>query len=307
MTLITRRHVLQGGAGLGALGFGTGAYAGAIEPGFRLVTTEYRVTPAAWPAGLSLKVAVIADIHACEPWMPPARIRHIAEVANGFAPDVTVLLGDFNGGHRYVTGAVYPEQWAEALSVLRAPLGIYGILGNHDWWHGVLPGVKSDEGEGVRAGLRQAGAILLENHVWAIWKDGQKVWLAGLGDQIAITVGKHHHRGVDDLSGTLAQVTDDAPVILLAHEPFVFSRVPDRVALTLCGHTHGGQVNLPVLSTIYAEERYGMARIYGQIVDGRRQMIISGGLGTSFVPVRFLRPPEVVFVTIGGDAGLPAV
>ena len=302
MALVTRRQVLQGGAGLTMLGGGTGAYAAGIEPGLRLVTTAYDLRPPRWPAGLTLKVAVIADIHACEPWMPATRVRHIAEVANALEPDVTVLLGDFNGGHRYVTGAVYPEQWAEALSILRAPLGVYGILGNHDWWHGVLPGIKGDEGESVRGGLRQAGAILLENNVWAIWKNGQKIWLAGIGDQMAITVGRHRHRGIDDLAGTLAQVTDDAPVLLLAHEPYIFHKVPDRVSLTLCGHTHGGQINLPLLSTLYAEEHYGMERIYGHIVEDGRHLIISGGLGTSFVPVRFLRPPEVVLVTIGSEA-----
>ena len=302
MALVTRRQVLQGAAGLTMLGGGTSAYAAGIEPGLRLVTTAYELRPPRWPAGLTLKVAVIADIHACEPWMPATRVRHIAEVANAMEPDVTVLLGDFNGGHRYVTGAVYPEQWAEALSILRAPLGVYGILGNHDWWHGVLPGIKGDEGESVRVGLRQAGAILLENNVWAIWKDGRKIWLAGIGDQMAITVGKHRHRGIDDLAGTLAQVTDEAPVLLLAHEPYIFHKVPDRVSLTLCGHTHGGQINLPLLSTLYAEERYGMEKIYGHIIEDGRHLIISGGLGTSFVPVRFLRPPEVVLVTIGGEA-----
>ncbi len=302
MALLTRRHVLQGVAGLGSLGVATGVYAGAIEPGLRLVTTSYAVTPPRWPAGLVLRVAVIADIHACEPWMPPERIRAIAQTANAMGPDVTVLLGDFNGGHRYVTGPVYPDQWAEALSVLQAPLGVYGILGNHDWWHGPLPGTKSDGGAGVRAGLRQCGATLLENDVRAIVKDGRKIWLAGLGDQMAIRIGRGRHRGTDDLSGTLRQVTDDAPVILLAHEPFVFRSTPERVSLTLCGHTHGGQINLPVLTRIYGEEHFEMEQIYGHVVDGDRHMIISGGLGTSLVPVRFMRPPEVVLVTIGAEA-----
>lgn len=302
MAIITRRQVLRGASAFGVLSGATGAYAGAIEPGVRLVTTRYNVTPPNWPRGLTLRVAVIADIHACEPWMSQTRIRHIAERTNALEPDVTVLLGDFNGGHRYVTDAVYPEQWAEALSILRAPLGVYGILGNHDWWHGALPGMRSDDGESVRAGLRQAGVIHLENAVWAVWKNGRKVWLAGIGDQIAIRVGRHRHRGVDDLEGTLAQVTDDAPLILLAHEPYIFPRVPDRVSLTLCGHTHGGQVNLPIISTLYAEDRYGTDRIYGHVVENKRNMIISGGLGTSFVPVRLFRPPEIVLVTIGeGD------
>ena len=94
--------------------------------------------------GIFLKIAVIADIHACEPWMSVARIRSICELANSLSPDLTVILGDFNAGHNFVTAAVLPEQWAEALTELEAPLGVYAILGNHDWWHGPLPRLRGD-------------------------------------------------------------------------------------------------------------------------------------------------------------------
>jgi predicted MPP superfamily phosphohydrolase len=305
MTLLTRRHILQGAGALTLAGAGAGVYACVIEPGFRLDITTYRLTPPHWTPGLDLKAAVIADIHACEPQMSAARIRHIAEVTNSLNPDIVFLLGDFNAGHRFVTGPVYPEQWAEALSVLRAPLGVFAILGNHDWWHGALTHMRSDDAAGIRSAMRQADFRLLENEAVGLMKNGLPFWVAGLGDQLAHP-NPHWQgfQGNDDLDGTLAQADDGAPVLLLAHEPFVFPRVPERVSLTLCGHTHGGQVNLPIITERYTESEFGMKKVYGHIVEGGRHMIISAGLGTSIAPVRLFRPPEIVLLNIGSASAL---
>jgi uncharacterized protein len=298
--MLTRRRLLQGAGGLVLGSTGFASYAVGVEPGFLLDVTRYRISPADWPADLSLKIAIIADIHACEPWMPPSRIRNIAEIANSMKPDVIVLLGDFNGGHRFVTAPVTPQQWGEALDILQAPLGVHAILGNHDWWHGPLPGMRSDGAESIRKALRQMNATVLENEGLRLEKDGKPFWLLGLGDQLAHSVGRHRYRGVDDLTATLEIVTDDAPIVLLAHEPNVFHRVPDRVAVTLCGHTHGGQVNLPIVGPVIANERFGPDLVYGHMAFGKRHLVISAGLGTSILPVRFMRPPEVVELTISG-------
>lgn len=270
-----------------------------------LDVTRYRISPRTWPSDLTLKIAIIADIHACEPWMPPARVRQIAEIANSMQPDLTVLLGDFNGGHRFVTGPVWPQQWAEALDVLRAPLGVHAILGNHDWWHGPLPGMRSDGAESVRRALKQMNATVLENDGLRLVKDGKPFWLLGLADQLAHKIARRRYRGLDRLGPTLKLVTDDAPIILLAHEPNIFHRVPDRVAVTLCGHTHGGQVNIPIAGPVIANERFGPDLVYGHMVHGDRHIVISAGLGTSILPVRFMRPPELVELTISGPK--PAV
>jgi predicted MPP superfamily phosphohydrolase len=295
MTHVSRRLFLQGaGASVWAT-VGLGSYAFAFEPGLRLNVTSYRVTPPNWPDGLILKAVVLADIHACEPWMPASRIRGIAELTNDLNPDIVFLLGDFAGGHLFVNGPVMPEEWGEALSVLKAPLGSYSVLGNHDWSHGPLPGMPADDAEGVRQGLRGAGIVVLENNALRLTKDGRSFWVAGLGDQIA----QARVQRLDDLAGTMAQIRDPAPIILLAHEPFVFRRVPDRVSLTLCGHTHGGQVNLPLFSKDFMRSHYGMDLVYGHIVERQRHLIISAGLGTSYAPVRFMRPPEIVEVIIG--------
>ncbi|PPD45308.1 MAG: metallophosphoesterase [Methylocystis sp.] len=297
--MISRRALLRLPAGLALTGLGLGAYSVVIEPNFMLDVTRYRITPKSWPRNLALRVAVITDIHACEPWMPPARIRRIAELANALSPDIVVLLGDFSAGTHIVTGPVMPEQWAEALSVLKAPLGVHAVLGNHDWWHGPLPSDAPDGAEGARRALRHMGARVYENEALRLTKNGQPFWLLGLGDQMADYMGKRlGWRGHDDLGATLAAVTDDAPAILMAHEPFVFHRVPDRIALTLSGHTHGGQVNLPFVGPIAAELRYKTTHIYGHHVEGDRHLVISGGLGESILPVRFMRPPEIVEVIV---------
>lgn len=304
--MISRRAFLGIPVELALAGLGLGVYSVVIEPNFLLDVTRYRVTPPDWPKSLSLRIAVITDLHACEPWMPAARIRKIAEVANALQPDLTVLLGDYSAGTHLVTGPVMPEQWAEALSVLRAPLGVHAVLGNHDWWHGPLVSDKSDGAEGARRALKQMGARVYENDAVRLTKNGQPFWLLGLGDQMALYMGKSlGWRGHDDLDRTMARLTDNAPAILLAHEPFIFRRAPKRIALTLCGHTHGGQVNLPLIGPVVAEMRFGNRQIYGHYIDDGRHLVISGGLGDSILPVRFMRPPEIVEVTVeAGPAAL---
>ena len=297
MALISRRLFLRSAGAVAASTAGLGSYAFAIEPGWRLDVTRYALTPPRWPAGLRLKVGVIADIHACRPMMGPQHIRTIVGLTNGLKPDIIVILGDFNGAHRYVSGPVMPEEWAAVLAELRAPLGVYSVLGNHDFWHGALPTLKGDEGESVRRALRSANIRLLENDAVRINTPNGPFWLAGLGDQMAHHPSRSVFIGIDDLPGTLRQVTDSAPVLLLAHEPAIFRRMEPRVSLTLCGHTHGGQVYIPGFGTpAIARER---AYVYGHIVENGQHMIISGGLGTSIIPVRFMRPPEVVEVVLG--------
>ncbi len=259
---------------------------------------RYAVAPAGWPPGLALTIGVVADIHACEPWMPAERVRAIAEQCNALEPDIIVLLGDFNAGHRYVTGPVMPAAWADALSILRAPLGTYAILGNHDWWHGPVPGLRGGPEE-VRRALAGIGVKVLENDAVLVDRGGKRFWLAGLADQIAFRYAPRGHKGADDLAGTMKQIRDDAPVIMLAHEPYVFARMPDRVSLTLSGHTHGGQVVIPgVGPLITPSRRYN----YGHIVERGRDLIVSGGLGESGLPARFGVPPELLHVTVGAPA-----
>jgi uncharacterized protein len=301
MLMVNRRHFLTGAGAVAAGMGGLGAYASAYEAGARLELTSYDVSSPVWPADISLKIAIISDIHACEPWMPAERVSSIVDLANSQKPDLTVLLGDFAGSQHFVSRYVAPGAWAEQLARLEAPLGTYAILGNHDWWSAALPTDPPDDGRSIRKALANAGIPLLENGVVALSQKGRPFWLVGLGDQLAHRFGWHMARGIDDLHGALRQIKDDAPAILLAHEPFIFPKVPDRVALTLCGHTHGGQVRLPFIGAPFAPSMRGVKPyIYGLYAEGQRQMVVSGGLGTSHLPVRLMCPPEVVCVTLTG-------
>jgi predicted MPP superfamily phosphohydrolase len=235
--------------------------------------------------------------------MPAERIRGIVERTNALAPDVIVLLGDFAASHKFKTRAVPSEVWAEELGGLSAPLGVHAILGNHDWWDD-RAAQRARKGPVIgRRMLEREGVPVYENDVVRLSHHGRPFWLAGLGDQIAFFerrrkgVGRRSFEGVHDLDGTLAKVTDDAPVILLAHEPDIFPRVPPRVSLTLSGHTHGGQVRMFGYSPM-VPSRYGNRYAYGHIVEDNRHLVVSGGLGCSILPVRIGVPPEIVMVDV---------
>jgi uncharacterized protein len=288
-TGLTRR-ILLGGLGFGGLlGSATTGYATEVEP-LSLVVTSYRPRLPRWPVGRHLSMSVLTDLHAGGPNMSTHHIRHIIDVANALRSDVVVLLGDYMATHRFVTQRVPYEVWARELGRLQAPLGVWAILGNHDWWQGV---------ERVRRVFADVQIPVLENQAVQLGPNGRRFWLAGLGDQMAIPVARGKFKGVDDLPGTLARVDSDDPVILLAHEPDIFARVPDRVALTLAGHTHGGQIRLPLMWERHVPSAFGARFAYGHIVEKQRHMIVSGGLGTSIVPVRLGVPPEIVRIDIG--------
>lgn len=299
--MFTRRGLLKamwrGGLVLGAMALYpfTEVMAGPL-------VTPYRLRPRGWRPGLKLRVAVIADIHACEPWMGAERIRGICDRANGLEADVILLLGDYVSGMRLVTDTVPPSDWASAMAGLRAPLGVHAVLGNHDYWED--PAVQADHTAEpiVKTALESVGIPVLVNRSIRLAKDGHGFWLAGLADQVALLRGpglaRNGRHGLDDLPGALAQVTDDAPVILLAHEPDIFLDVPDRVSLTLSGHTHGGQINIfgwkPVVPS-----RYGARYAGGLVEENGRSLVVSRGLGCSVIPVRFMSRPEIVLLELG--------
>jgi len=299
---ISRRRFLKtlGLSGAGVVGLS--GYGLAVEPVWRLEVTRYRVTPRNWPRDLKLSIGVIADVHAGGPTMPAERIRGIVEHTNSLGPDVIVLLGDFAASHKFKTRSVAPQVWAEALGELRAPLGVHAILGNHDWWDD-RAAQRTRKGPVLgRRLLEREGVPVYENDAVRLSQHGQPFWLAGLGDQIAFFNGRRKDgrrtfEGIHDLDGTLAKVTDDAPVILLAHEPDIFPRVPPRVSLTLSGHTHGGQVRVFGYSPM-VPSRYGNRYAYGHIVEDGRHLVVSGGLGCSILPVRIGVPPEIVMVDV---------
>ncbi|NUR10767.1 MAG: metallophosphoesterase [Bradyrhizobium sp.] len=299
--MITRRHLIRSIGGLSALGVSTAAYGVGIEPVLRLRVTRYHPKPRQWPADFPLKIAVIADIHACDPWMSLERIEAIVARTNALNADLIVLLGDYVAGLHQVTRVIPSREWARVLAGLKAPLGVHAVMGNHDYWD---DRIVQQAGRGVtiaHRALEAAGIPVYENDAVRLTKDGRPFWLAGLGDQLAFLPARRFRNmarsGADDLNATLAKVTDDAPIILLAHEPNIAPRVPARVALQLSGHTHGGQVRLLGWSPAVSPKN-GLRLAYGHF-RLKCDLIVSGGLGCSIMPIRVGVPPEIVEVTLG--------
>lgn len=303
--MLTRRRLIGGLAGLALGGGAVGAYATVVEPGLRLRVQRWAVRPARWPAGLRLRIVALADLHAGGPHMPLARVQRIVEVANALEGDLGVILGDYGAGHPFVLDPVQPHLVARALAGFRARAGVFAVLGNHDWWDDMAE-------QRNRLGrcwwwdvLEDGGLRVLHNAVAPADVDGRRIWVAGLGDQLAYQPIWHagHRRllpagGLHDLERVAAATPDDgAPAILLAHEPDVFPVAPARFSVTLAGHTHGGQVRLFGWSP-YVPSAYGARYAYGHVREGGRDLVVSAGLGCSIAPVRFGAPPEITVVEL---------
>jgi predicted MPP superfamily phosphohydrolase len=292
-----RRKFLKLLAALLAGGVATGAYATVVEPCFRLVERRWRLQPPNWPRDLPLRIVALADVHMGPPYMTPARLETIVARAIELRGDLLVLLGDYAAGHRFVTESVPPADTAHILAKLQAPLGTWAILGNHDWWDDPAAQERRSGPTIWHAARRVAGIPVLDiEAVRLSWLD-RSFWLAGLGSQRAFRTWPR--TDVDDLDTTLAlTAADAAPVLLLAHEPDIFVRVPPRVALTLSGHTHGGQVRLFGYSSVVPSS-FGNRFSYGHVVEAERHLVVSGGLGCSIAPIRFGVPPEITVVELG--------
>ena len=298
--MISRSTFLRLFTAMIASGVVTSAYGVVLEPFYRLRVTRYKLTPPNWPKGLKLRLALLADIHACIPWMDAARVGRIAAMTNELNADAVLLLGDFIASHHFKVHEDL-DAWAGALKTLKAPNGVHAILGNHDWWNDEAAMRRGAGPVAAQVALEKAGIPVYENSAVRLQKDGKPFWIAGLGDQIAfvpVRGWRNPPQGIDDLPATLSKITDEAPVILMAHEPDIFPDVPDRVALTLSGHTHGGQLNIFGFRPI-VPSRFGRRYAYGHIVERNRNLIVSGGLGCSVVPARIGSPPEIVVVDLG--------
>jgi uncharacterized protein len=296
--MLSRRSFLAGLGWTFLAGLSSATYALAIEPAFRLRITSYKLTPPRWTPGLKLRAVLLADPHLIEPHMPLQRWQKIIETANALEPDIHLLLGDYVAGHFFRTATVPVRLAAQAAKKLVSPLGTFAICGNHDWWDD-LKAQKLGHGPIIsQVELEGAGIPVLENKAVRLTKDSIPFWLTGTSSIVAIKKGRRRFEGRDDVEGTLKQVTDDAPIVHLAHEPDLFATLPDRISITLSGHTHGGQVRIfgysPIVPSMYAN-RYA----YGHVVEGGRHLIVSGGLGCSIMPVRFGSPPEIVVLELG--------
>lgn len=228
------------------------------------------------PAGQKVRVLLLADTHEGWPDMPPARLQAVVAQANALKPDLILLAGDYQGGKLYdfrKKDALEPA--IRPFAALKAPLGVFAVMGNHDsmrWTPFVF--------------ARQPGPRLLINES----VDVGPLVVAGAN---SATIGA-------DVPGTLARVPPGKPILFLLHEGdhFAYEKVPDRPTLALSSHTHGGQIVLPLVGSLgdlllgRTACRRGMCTINGWPV------YVTSGIGTSWAPLRIGVPPEMVLLTL---------
>ena len=235
------------------------------------VVVRYRIAVEGLAA--PLRIVQLSDEHLSYD-MPPARVRAIVAQVNALAPDLVALTGDYVGGKlgRPPVGENL-DDGIRPFAALRTRLGVFAVRGNHDnifWSQQVIP---------------RYGIVYLNNR----WADAGPIVVAGMDDYLS---------GHPDAHVALAGVPTGKPVLMLMHNPDAWPQVPASVALTLAGHTHGGQIKLPLIGAPLTGSVNGQRFLYGLVVEGARRLIVSCGLGTTAIPIRFGTPPEIVEVTL---------
>ena len=238
------------------------------------IVVSYDVAVPGWTAP-PLRIVQLSDLHFGVPDMPAARVAAIVAQANALHPDLVALTGDYHGGKWIDLDSGNLDDAVRPLAKLRSRYGTFAVRGNHDepyWTPRVLPRYRMTYLENANA---EAGPVTV----------------AGVDDLST---------GEASIARALAGIPAGRPVLLLMHEPDGFVRVPASVTLTLAGHTHGGQVRLPLIGTPLTNTAFGYVR--GRFVEDGRTMIVSSGIGTSSLPVRWGVPPEIVVVTLHAPA-----
>ncbi|MGE0881925.1 MAG: metallophosphoesterase [Blastocatellales bacterium] len=263
-----------------AVAISLAVYAVAIEPD-RLIVRETTIKLIPCPAELNgLRVAAISDIHAGSPHITIEKIRRMVEMTNSQQPDLILLAGDFVIQDVIGGSFIEPETLAVELKTLKAEGGVFATLGNHDWWYNAAR---------VRNPLELAGIRVLDNQAVKIELKGRSFWLAGFADE---------WEGNPKINETLKHIADDSPIIAFTHNPDLFPAVPKRVSLTIAGHTHGGQVALPLIGRPIIPSNFGQRFAIGHIIEDGKHLFVTPGIGTSIIPVRFGVPPEISLLTI---------
>jgi predicted MPP superfamily phosphohydrolase len=264
-------------AALGSLAVVGGAltsYAANIEPHWPEVV-RVELPLARLPQGLDgLTIVQISDMHAGY-LVGPAKVRRYIDMVNALSPDIVAITGDM-----FHSGAVSAWMCAAELSALRAPLGIYAVPGNHE------RRVPPEVGE---LPFRRAGLTVLANTAQRIQVGDDALWMVGVDDMIM-------RRG--NLRQALQGVADAECKVLLVHEPDLADSASQYpIDLQLSGHTHGGQIRVPLLGALLLPvmgRKYsmGLYRVDGMWVYTNR------GLGVNRPPLRFSCRPEITLFTL---------
>ena len=266
--------------GAAAVAAALGAYAFFVEPRrVRVRRIELRLDR--WPRSYDgFRLALVSDLHAGTPHMGLKQVERVAALVDGEGPDLVALLGDYVDDDAAFAQTLRPGDVAAALGRIRAPLGRVAVLGNHDWRSG---------GDRIRAALRDAGIVVLEDEARRLRDARVPLWVAGLADATERS---------PDVPKALDAVPEGAALLVLSHDPDLFPRVPAHAALTVAGHTHGGQVDIPVLRRGVIPSRFGDRYAAGHVEEDGRHLFVTRGVGTSAWPLRFRSPPEVVVLTL---------
>ncbi len=220
-----------------------------------------------------LRIVYAVDFHIAK--HDKKRLEKIIETINAQNADLILLGGDFIKGHNDLR-TMSPERIAAKLRKLHAPLGVFSVLGNHDWYIG---------GRKMKHALQAAGIVVLGNDNEIIPFNKGKFTLAGVADKITCVADSHQ-----------ALKNTPEPRIFLTHTPDVFPDITDSVELVLAGHTHGGQVKLPFIGALIVPLEHGRRYAEGFIEENGKKMIVSKGLGTSRISIRFNCKPEIMVI-----------
>jgi uncharacterized protein len=265
---------------LALVGIALGLDAFVVEPA-RLVVNRQELRLPNWPTELAgLRVALLSDLHVGSPHWGLSRLHKLILRVNAEEPDLILLAGDYLINDIWFGEHVEAGPIASELGELRAPLGVFAVLGNHDWWN---------DGPKVRAALEEHGVTVLDDEVRRIHHRGRSFCLLGVRDET-----QRHRSAQKELELALPGM----PLLLLTHEPDLFADLDERATLTLAGHTHGGQVDLPLLGRRIVPSRFGSRYAAGHVVENGRHLFVTTGVGTSIVPVRFRVPPEIALLTL---------
>ena len=229
-----------------------------------------------------MRVALITDLHVGSLYIDENKVRQVVARTNASRPDLILLLGDYvcNIGK---FSQIAPDVFAPWLEPLKAPLGVYAILGNHDWWY---------DGNKVRACIESEHIKVLENETAEVRWHNKTLALIGLADAWT----RH-----PELFRSIAKIPAGEPMLLMTHIPDVFPDVPPSVNLTVAGHTHGGQVALPYFGALVVPSRFGTHYARGLFTEGGRDLFVSTGIGTSTFPIRFMVPPEISILVLKSE------
>jgi uncharacterized protein len=269
-----RRYFLKA-AFAAALPGGTAAASyGLFEAGWVQVTRPTLPLSRLPKAFDGMTVAFLADIHH-GPFTPLDYVTSVVRTTLALQPDLIVLGGDYSHKH-----SKYIQPCFDVLAALKAPLGVFGVLGNHDYWHGVTE---------TKAGFKSAKIEELTNRgVW-LERAGARFRLAGVDD---LWMGR-----VDE-KAALGNATREDACLLVSHNPDLAEKLRDRrVGLMLSGHTHGGQVVFPG-GAPFVPSAYGQKYRHGVVQAPETTVYVSRGLGTSIAPVRVASRPELTLITL---------